>query len=199
MLKWGMAKGRETKKRIIEKSAPIFNKLGFARASMADLMTATGLEKGGIYRHFASKEELACAAFDHACAVKEQEWFGPAEKEKPGFPQLEKFILSFSAIPSKIEGGCPIFNAAIEHDDGNLILKKRALAAYERWIARLISFIEKAKENGELAKIVQARKTAIFIFCTLEGALAVQRLTKSKNILIEQSRLILKELNTLRN
>ena len=194
-----MAKGQETRQRIIEKSAPIFNKLGFARASMADLMTATGLEKGGIYRHFESKEELACAAFDYACAVKEQEWFGAAEKAQLGFAQVEKFILGFSAVPSKIEGGCPIFNAAIEHDDGNRILKERAIAAYEQWILRLISFIEEAKKSGELAKKVQSRKTAIFIFCSLEGALAVQRLTKNKNILPEQRRFILKELEAFKN
>lgn len=29
-------------------------------------MDATGLEKGGIYRHFGSKEELAAEAFDYA-------------------------------------------------------------------------------------------------------------------------------------
>ena len=31
-------------------------------------MDATGLEKGGIYRHFESKEELAAEAFDFAWA-----------------------------------------------------------------------------------------------------------------------------------
>ena len=33
---------------------------------MADLMEATGLEKGGIYRHFPSKEAVAAEAFDDA-------------------------------------------------------------------------------------------------------------------------------------
>ena len=32
-------------------------------------MRATGLEKGGIYRHFESKEELAGDAFDHAWKI----------------------------------------------------------------------------------------------------------------------------------
>jgi len=29
-------------------------------------MRATGLEKGGIYRHFSSKEAMAAEAFDYA-------------------------------------------------------------------------------------------------------------------------------------
>jgi TetR/AcrR family transcriptional regulator, transcriptional repressor for nem operon len=32
-------------------------------------MEATGLQKGGIYRHFAGKEQLALEAFDHAHEV----------------------------------------------------------------------------------------------------------------------------------
>src|SRR5271163_4342886 len=61
-----MNKGEMTRQRIIEEAAPIFNQRGFAGCSMQDLMEATGLEKGGIYRHFGSKEELAVAAFRYA-------------------------------------------------------------------------------------------------------------------------------------
>src|ERR1700738_1684582 len=62
-------KGEETRKEIIRKSAPIFNRKGYSGAALSDLMRATGLEKGGIYRHFESKEELAGDAFDHAWKV----------------------------------------------------------------------------------------------------------------------------------
>ena len=50
-----MNKGEMTRQRIIEESAPIFNQRGYAGCSMQDVMEATGLEKGGIYRHFESK------------------------------------------------------------------------------------------------------------------------------------------------
>ena len=52
-------KGSATKQRIVEAAAPVFNQRGYWGASMADLMAATGLEKGGIYNHFGSKEALA--------------------------------------------------------------------------------------------------------------------------------------------
>jgi 3-oxoacyl-[acyl-carrier protein] reductase len=41
------------------------NRQGFAGTSMSDLMHATGLQKGGLYRHFPSKEALAREAFDY--------------------------------------------------------------------------------------------------------------------------------------
>src|SRR6267154_1557110 len=61
-----MKKGEETCKRIVAEAASLFNRRGYHGGFLQDLMEATGLEKGGIYRHFSSKEELAALAFDHA-------------------------------------------------------------------------------------------------------------------------------------
>jgi len=63
-----MRKGAETRERIVARAAEVFNVYGYAGTAISDVMAATGLEKGGIYRHFASKEELALAAFDYAAA-----------------------------------------------------------------------------------------------------------------------------------
>jgi AcrR family transcriptional regulator len=66
-----MSKGERTLRKILEKVAPIFNKHGYEGSSLTDVMAATGLRKGGIYRHFASKEELSAEAFDYTW---EEEW-----------------------------------------------------------------------------------------------------------------------------
>jgi len=50
-----MTKGEQTRKKIVQAAAPIFNQRGYEGSSVNDLMEATGLQKGGIYRHFASK------------------------------------------------------------------------------------------------------------------------------------------------
>src|SRR5947199_130742 len=58
-------KGDRTRRRVIEQAAPVFNTRGYWGSSVRDLMEASGLQKGGIYNHFGSKDELALAAFDH--------------------------------------------------------------------------------------------------------------------------------------
>ena len=63
-----MRSGEQTRENIIRQAAALFNQQGFAGASMSDIMLATGLQKGGIYRHFESKEALALEAFDYAVA-----------------------------------------------------------------------------------------------------------------------------------
>ena len=58
-----MPKGQRTRERIVAEAASLFNQRGFEGGSMSELMAATGLEKGGIYRHFSSKQELAAEAW----------------------------------------------------------------------------------------------------------------------------------------
>ena len=66
-------KGAATRQRIVELAAPVFNQRGYVGASMRDLVDATGLEKGGIYNHFGSKEQLALEAYDYAMNLVEAE------------------------------------------------------------------------------------------------------------------------------
>src|SRR5262249_56602617 len=66
MVRTSPTKGERTRQRIVELAAPVFNRQGYAGASLRDLIGATGLEKGGIYNHFGSKEQLALEAYDYA-------------------------------------------------------------------------------------------------------------------------------------
>ena len=67
-----MNKAQITRQRIIEQAAKLFNRQGFSGVSMSELMIATGLKKGGIYNHFASKDELAIAAFRYSVKIASQ-------------------------------------------------------------------------------------------------------------------------------
>jgi TetR/AcrR family transcriptional repressor of nem operon len=51
---------------MVEKTAALLNRREFSGFSMSAMMEATGLEKGGIYRHFDSKEQLASEACEYA-------------------------------------------------------------------------------------------------------------------------------------
>src|ERR1700736_5914676 len=62
-------KGEATRKDIIRKAAPIFNRKGYSGAALSDLMRLRALEKCKVYRHFESKEELAGHPFEHASRV----------------------------------------------------------------------------------------------------------------------------------
>ena len=115
-----MRKGEQTRQEIIRKAAPIFNQKGYAGAALSDLMRATGLEKGGIYRHFGSKQELAGDAFDYAWKLAMDTRFEGTEQIPNTVNRLKQIVRNFrDRRAGVVPGGCPLLNAAIDCDNGN--------------------------------------------------------------------------------
>ena len=59
------SKAERTSQYILETVEPVFNRLGYASTSMAEITKVTGLTKGAVYGNFENKEELALSAFDY--------------------------------------------------------------------------------------------------------------------------------------
>jgi TetR/AcrR family transcriptional repressor of nem operon len=171
-----MEKGRATKQRVIAEAARVFNQRGFAGASLSELMEATGLKKGGIYRHFAGKEELALEAFDHASEVVERLRFEGIDPDSGSVEKLKQFVTNFARLRSPIAGGCPIWNTAVDCDDGNPHLRARAKDALQSWLGRLAEIVREGKAAGEIAAHVDPDGLAVLLLCSLEGALTGARL-----------------------
>lgn len=171
-----MTKGEMTRQKIIEQAAPLFNRLGYSGCSMQDIMAATGLEKGGLYRHFTSKEELAEEAFRYSLKrITEARQEGMEEVE--GSVEQLRFILRrFVEIHSIIPGGCPVMNTAIDADDGNPALRKLVQEAVQQWKARINRIVKAGIERGEIRADVEPRSIANIMIAALEGALMISRL-----------------------
>jgi AcrR family transcriptional regulator len=176
-----MSKGELTRQRIIETAAPIFNRRGYEGCSLQELMEATGLEKGGIYRHFENKEELAREAFRYAMgrAVKTRT-DNLGEVHGGAVAKLHFIVRRFVEHPSPIEGGCPLMNTAVDADDGNTALKELAREGICMWRRRLMALVEEGRRNGEVRQDVVPRQIANVLIATLEGALVLSRLEGTK-------------------
>ena len=176
-----MNKGELTRQRIIAEAAPLFNQRGFAGCSMQDVMDATGLEKGGLYRHFASKEELAAEAFRYARASAIKVRIENLDQIQGAVQQLRYVIQRFAEGPSVMPGGCPLMNTAIDADDGNPILRRLALEGIQEWKAKLQRIVEEGIRSDEISRKVEPRRIANTIIATLEGALMISRLEGNKS------------------
>ena len=177
------SKGEQTRQRIISKAAGLFNRRGYRGGSLQDLMKATGLEKGGIYRHFSSKEELAALAFEHAW----RENFAARQTDLDAIPnnvdKIKQLITNFVERPPSIPGGCPLLNTAVDADDGNPLLRDHARKALKGWKDRIESMITEGIRSGEIRRAVDIRKVANLIIGLLEGALMISRLERSEHAL----------------
>jgi TetR/AcrR family transcriptional repressor of nem operon len=168
---------------IIEQAAPLFNRQGYAGSSVSALMAATGLKKGGIYRHFGSKEELAAEAFDYAWEVAAKARRPDIAEDSPNLEWLRLLINSFPARRSAVPGGCPILNTAVDSDDGNPLLRQRAAKALRAWHDRMAGIVARAIVRGEVKTGVDPRTVAVIVISTLEGALMMSRLERDEDAL----------------
>ena len=168
----------------MRKAAPLFNQKGFEGTSLSDLMDATGLQKGGIYRHFSSKEELAIEAFDYSWSKAVTGRLVGVDDPGDAVDRLKKMISNFVELRSElVPGGCPLMNTAIESDDGNAVLRARARKALHRWTDRLSKIITQGIKDRQIASHINPGKLSQLIIGSLEGALLISRLHKDRQAL----------------
>ena len=176
-----MRKGEQTRREIIRKAAPIFNQKGYDGAALSDLMRATGLEKGGIYRHFESKQQLAGEAFEHAWKIAMDGRFEGMQEIPNTVDRLKQIVRNFrDRRAGLVPGGCPLLNTAIDSDDGNPQLRARARRALTWLLDHLQSIAEEGRKRSEVRSDVDSAKLATLIASTLEGSLMVSRLQRKE-------------------
>jgi len=178
-----MKKGERTRERIIRQAAPLFNQRGYDGSSLNEIMAATELEKGGIYRHFASKQELAAAAFDYAWAEAVNSRRHDIDSVAHSVDKLKRYIANFVERRGTVPGGCPLLNTAMDSDDGNALLRNRARRALENWQNFLGSIVTQGIKKGEIRREVSKTKLANLIIATLEGAVMIGRLEQNLDAL----------------
>ena len=176
-------KGVRTRRKIVAEAASIFNRRGYEGASLSDLMAATGLKKGGIYRHFSSKEELAAEAFDYTWDAARECREPAVDAQEDAVAWLKALIDNFVTRRPAVPGGCPLLNTAIEADDGNLLLRARVTKALQHWTTRLETIVKTGMKRRQIRGNVDAKTVATVIVATLEGGLMISRLERSDDAL----------------
>ena len=180
-----LSKADKTRQFIIEKSAPIFNTKGYAATTMADIIEATGLAKGGIYGNFASKDEIAAEAFEYAYTRLRDQLRFKIKQEKTASDKLFAILSyyhNYTARPH-IDGGCPLLNTAIDADDNIPFLKKKARAALDEMVGSLEYIIGKGIEMREFRSELRPAQEAEIIFAMIEGAIMMSKLSDDPRVL----------------
>ena len=174
-----MSKAEKTKQFIIEKTAPIFNKKGYAGTSLSDITEATGLTKGSIYGNFKNKDEVAIESFKYNLNQIFEEINNEISVFNSSIDKLLGFIRALKKNARKTfqNGGCPILNTATEADDTHKTLKKVVLNAIETWKNSIEVTINEGKNNREIKNTIDARLYAGIIISLVEGAGMLTKIT----------------------
>jgi TetR/AcrR family transcriptional regulator, transcriptional repressor for nem operon len=174
-----MQKGEKTRQRIIETAAVLFNKTGFEGSSMKAVGDAVGLEKGSLYTHFRSKEELANEALAFACQSSFLESTEGMDQFQSPTERLKQHLANLAAKPH-FPGGCPMMNLATSSSETESELRGRARETFAGWVSFVRNLVEEAQSAGELSRSLDGETFATLAISLLEGSYLASQLQQSK-------------------
>ena len=193
--KAAVTKGERSRQKTIETAAVLFNKKGFTGCSMGDIVAASGLEKGTLYGHFSTKEELALLAFDYAWKDTSDKRLRNVHTVSNAVDKLKLHVDNYVNTQS-FPGGCPLFNFAVDADDGNLALRTRVRKALKGWEDFLAKIVEEGQSAGEINSEIDSHSVANLVISILEGATVLARINKRSAALDDAQRYLTLYLET---
>ncbi len=192
-----MSKGEDTRYFIIEKAAALLNRKGIAGTSISDIMEATGLAKGGIYRRFESKEEITREAFHYLYNRLSDRIAAAIAHESSAKGQLYAILdLYHDHLVLDKNGGCPLLNFGTEADNTDLGLRDRVARGIKEMQDSFSRIIADGIKSGEFTKKVNPGEFGVKMFNLLEGAILSCRVMNDRHQMKQVSDMLKNEITT---
>jgi AcrR family transcriptional regulator len=174
-----MRKGETTRQRVVVRTADLLNTQGYRGTPVSEIMRVTGLQKGGIYRHFESRRALTLEAFEFAVERVRNRFLQVIEGKETAKDKLFALLDVARRAPREeaFRGGCPVMNLAVESDDADPELRDAARRAMMQVIGLFEQIIAEGMKQGEFPK-GDARARARMLVASMEGAILLTNLYK---------------------
>lgn len=179
-------KGETTRNTIIDESLQLFSVKGYYNTSINDIMKATGLTKGGLYAHFASKEEIWYAVYDRAMKIWQGIVFRNLQEIPDPLERIRRLIvndLKNYLGANTFKGGCFFLNMVVELSGQSPAMSGHILKGFVKFARLIRSWLTEAAEKGMMKKDLNLKETANFIVVTLNGAAALYTANRDVSML----------------
>jgi len=171
----------ETKDRIIDASAELLRRQGYAATGVKQIVAAAKAPFGSIYHHFpGGKEELGAAAIRRSGATYElliPAIFDPA----PDLVSAVRLFFEGAAAhleDSEYEDACPIATVSLEVSSTSDTMREACNDVFESWIAAGLPRFTAAGLDDAIS-----RKLVIGMINALEGAFILARASQTTEAL----------------
>lgn len=180
-----LSKAEQTRQRIIETVAPLFNQYGYAATSMADITKAVGMTKGAIYGNFENKEALAIAAFNYNIRKVMHHMQRDMNQYSSPLKRVHASLDYFARYGNYIAeaGGCPIVNVGIDANNNNERLLQRVQDVINKLQKGMCKELQAAIDAGELSDTLPIQPTARYFYTTIQGAVFMTMTMKQDDYL----------------
>ena len=172
-----MTKAEKTKQLILEKAGPVYNAKGISGTGIDDVLEATGFTKGAVYSHFKNKEDLSVQTADYLLKKIIYGINQAMAREKSAKGKIFAYM-DFNKLPlnTYIDGGCPIFNMAVECDDNHSNVKTKVSSVVDLSVDGFAKILRSGIDNGEFSKELDPVNFAFKMFSAVEGGIVMCRI-----------------------
>jgi len=169
-------KGTRTRRNIIAKALQLFCVKGYYNTSINDILEATGLTKGGLYGHFASKEDLWYAVYDEALGIWRKTVFQGIQSSADPLERIQ--ILIENDLKTKLGthvfgGGCFFHSMLVELSGQSVAMSSHLMQGFNQLAGLLRTWLVQAKQQGLLKENLNFNEIANYIIISLNGAAAL--------------------------
>jgi len=179
-------KGVQTRQDIIEKSLPLFCIKGYYNTSINDILLATGLTKGGLYGHFASKEDLWYAVYDEALRIWRETVFQGIQSGSDPLQRIQTLIendLKNKLGKGVFGGGCFFHSMLVELSGQSERMSNQVMKGINQMTGLLFAWLQQAYQKGMLKEGLNFKEIAGYIIIVLNGAAALYASSRDAAIL----------------
>lgn len=152
---------------VLEAAMIAFWTHGYQGTSMADLVAATGLNRGSLYAGFGNKRALFLRALRH---YDETYRSGVLDQFRQDGPRKDAILAIFETVArgdEQMPGGCLMIQSAMElapHDPEIATIVEASMAEVEAFFATCLSQTDpQAPEVAETAKVLQGLMIGILV------------------------------------
>jgi AcrR family transcriptional regulator len=179
-------KGSQTRRKIVTKALQLFCVKGYYNTSVNDILQATGLTKGGLYGHFASKEDLWYAVYNEALGIWRKVVFEGIQSSADPLKRIQTLIEN--DIKTKLgkhvfEGGCFFHSMLVELSGQSDAMTSRLMRGFHQLAGLLRAWLEQAEQEGLLKENLNLHEIANYIIISLNGAAALYASSRDPAIL----------------
>jgi TetR/AcrR family transcriptional repressor of nem operon len=167
------SKGDLTRHNIIEKSMDLFSVKGFFNTSIADIVQATGLTKGGLYGHFKNKEDIWYAVYDECVRIWKRIVFDGVAAISDPLERIDRVVensLKNYLGGGVFEGGCFLLNSLVDLAGQAPAMSNHVLAGFTGFARLLARWLTEAARQGMLKEEVNLSEVANFMVIAVNGA-----------------------------
>jgi AcrR family transcriptional regulator len=177
-----MAKGEETRERILQHALAIASEVGFEGLSIGELAKAADMSKSGLFAHFDSKEDLQLQALATARRSFLDNVIAPAFREPRGEPRIRALFERWLTWEEGrvTPGGCPFVVASYEYDDRPGPVRESVVATQRDWVDAIAQAANIAVDEGHFRTELDTQQFAFDIYGIFLGFHLYHRLLRDQ-------------------